>query len=117
MATTTQTVELVLPEPPSANRYYRNFRGRMVRSADARAYVAQVATLTRGCQWYATGAVRVTLHWYRSRKAGDLDNRAKVALDALNGLLWTDDRQITELHLYRHDAPKRGRLHLIAEVI
>lgn len=40
-----------------------------------------------------------------------------MGMSALNGLLWQDDKQITELHLYRHDAPKRGRLHLIAELI
>jgi Holliday junction resolvase RusA-like endonuclease len=29
----------------------------------------------------------------------DLDNYAKLTLDALNGIIWTDDSQITELRL------------------
>jgi hypothetical protein len=32
---------------------------------------------------------------------GDLDNLAKPILDALNGPLWTDDRQIAHLTLRR----------------
>jgi Holliday junction resolvase RusA-like endonuclease len=46
-----------------------------------------------------------------------LDNRAKVALDALNGLLWADDQQITELHLFRHDRPRDGALLLTVEAL
>jgi Holliday junction resolvase RusA-like endonuclease len=44
-----------------------------------------------------------------------LDNRAKVALDALNGIVWDDDSQVVELHLYRQDRPKDGALHLTVE--
>jgi Holliday junction resolvase RusA-like endonuclease len=46
-----------------------------------------------------------------------LDNRAKVALDALNGLLWADDQQIVELHLFRHDRPRDGALLLTVEAL
>lgn len=34
----------------------------------------------------------------------DLDNYAKAALDALNGVAWCDDGQITSLHLQKHYA-------------
>lgn len=87
----------------------------MVRSAEARAYIAAVKAVAIDAGWYANGPVAVTLHWHRSRKSGDLDNRAKVALDALNGMLWADDKQIVELHLFRHEAPRNGKLDLIVE--
>ena len=49
----------------------------------------------------------VTLHFYRPRKTtaknfGDIDNLAKAVLDAANGVIWTDDRLITELHCFKH---------------
>jgi crossover junction endodeoxyribonuclease RusA len=108
-------IELTLPEPPSANRYWRHARGRTYRSAEANAYRESVAVSCRMRLAFPEGAVKVTATWFRSRRSGDLDNRWKVLGDALNGILWADDQQITELHLYRKDAPKHGRIELIVE--
>lgn len=42
---------------------------------------------------------------------GDLDNKAKIVLDALTQAgVWKDDGQVAQLVLRRHDAPKAGRL-------
>jgi crossover junction endodeoxyribonuclease RusA len=116
-------IELTLPEPPSANRYWRHARGRTYRSKEADAYLAAVMRVIGDWKLdsgdlsipFYKGSVKVTATWFRSRRAGDLDNRWKIAGDALNGLLWTDDKQITELHLFREDAPKAGRIELIVE--
>lgn len=35
-----------------------------------------------------------------SLKAGDIDNHLKAVLDALNGICFTDDRQVIEGHVY-----------------
>lgn len=110
----------VLPEPPSANRYWRVANGRPYLSAEAKGYKQHVAAIahyeTRGQVAFPSGkTIAVTLTWYRSARRGDLDNRAKVALDALNGIVWDDDAQIVELHLYRKDRPKDGALHLTVE--
>jgi Holliday junction resolvase RusA-like endonuclease len=114
-------IALDLPEPPSANRYWRIARGRPYLSSEAKAYKleARAIALRSGVRGlpYPTEALAVTLTWFRGRRAGDLDNRAKVAIDALNGLLWADDRQIVELHLYRQDRPKEGGLHLIVRPV
>jgi crossover junction endodeoxyribonuclease RusA len=115
-------VDLTLPEPPSANRYWRLARGRAYLSAEAKAYKQEVliraiaAGVPYGRVPFEAGTpVRVTLRWYRSRRAGDLDNRAKVALDALNNVLWLDDKQVVELHLYRYDRPGDGALYVTVE--
>ena len=49
----------------------------------------------------------VKLNFYKPRKPtaknyGDVDNLVKAVLDACNGVLWTDDSQIVELHGYKH---------------
>ena len=38
----------------------------------------------------------------------DLDNYIKSALDGLNGILWTDDARIVDLHAHKHysDRPR-----------
>lgn len=90
-----------LPYPPSANAYWRNVHGRVVVSAEARAYKRKVALLARGKP--LEGPLSLVAHVYRPRKAGDLDNSLKVLCDALNGVAWVDDSQVVEIHAFRHD--------------
>jgi crossover junction endodeoxyribonuclease RusA len=99
-----------LPEPPSSNRYWRVFRGHAVTSAEARAYKKRVAVMLHAKVRPPTGPVSVTVSWYRSRKSGDLDNRLKVTLDALKGIAFRDDKQVTVLHAYRFDDKKNPRV-------
>ena len=92
------------PLPPSSNRYWRMFRGRMLVSAVAKDYKTTVGMLARCARVeQLTGPVAVTLNIYRERKAGDLDNYAKVLCDSLQGVFYANDAQIVELHMFRHD--------------
>ena len=105
-------ITLRLPEPPSANRWWRNVNGRMVTSKAAREYkqAALLLAMVQGAQ-RTDGPLRVSLVWYRSRKAGDLDKRIGVLLDALQGTAYDNDSQIVELHATRSDAdPKHARV-------
>lgn len=52
-----------------------------------------------------TGAVKIsvaisTKYKPTSLRAGDIDNHLKAVLDALNGICFSDDRQIVEGHVY-----------------
>lgn len=116
-------IELTLPVPPSVNRIWRTGRGRNYLSPEAQRFklAAKVAAAKAG---YLKGdavpfpspmQVKVTLFWYREAKRGDLDNRAKATLDVLNGILWDDDGQVVEIHLYRREDPKAGRIVLSIE--
>ena len=99
-----------LPLPPSANRYWRMFRGRVITSSEAQNYRAAVAALLY--QYHVeplTGAVCVSISVYRQRKAGDLDNRIKIVLDALQGICYIDDKQVTELHAFMFDDRQHPR--------
>lgn len=108
---------LSLPYPPSANRYWRNFRGRMVPSRDAVEYRESVQQIASGSGIEpVSGCVMVyfTLHpplpkdwkkrekkdpenWIMSVRRVDLDNALKVVFDALQGICYNDDRQIIHL--------------------
>ena len=92
-------IELVLPYPPSANRYFRVFKGRAVESAVAKEYkkvVADLVGLRVAAPW--TGPIVLHLDVFRPIKSGDLSNRVKVLEDALRGIVYVDDKQVVEIH-------------------
>lgn len=99
-------ISLCLPEPPSANRYWRHVGGRVLLSREARLYRAEIG---RQCLVRRvvplTGAVSIDFVWHRGRKSGDLDNRLKQLFDALRGHAFADDSQIVQIHAYRAEAP------------
>lgn len=97
---------MLLPYPVSANLYWRNVHGRMIRSKEATAY-KQVAALTaKACGVKLSNnpvEIHVKLH-PKATKAGlasrtciDLDNSLKVAIDALNGVAYVDDKQVVKI--------------------
>lgn len=103
---TVNSVRLTLPEPPSANRWWRNVNGRMVTSREAREYKDLVARKRwgLGVTFRKPDTVSVTVVWRRSRKAGDLDKRLGVLLDALQGFVYESDSQVVAIHAARYDA-------------
>lgn len=115
-------IRVVLPEPPSANRWWRNVRGRMVTSKAARQYKEGVAWLAfkgmAGAKLVAAPLpVRVSVDWYRGRKSGDLDKRLGVLLDALQGCVYESDSQVVEIAARRHDADRAtARVEVVVEV-
>ena len=108
-----------LPIPPSANRYWRNYRGNMVVSSEAKHYKESAGWLAKaaGVREPFKKPVSVAITVYRPERRGDLDNRLKVLLDALNGVAWTDDSQVVEIHAYRHESPKDGRVEVIVKEV
>lgn len=88
-----------------------------VLSPKARAYKAEVK---KQCQIARIkpieGNLVVTMHIYRPRKVGDIDNLSKSVFDSLKGYAWHDDKQVVELHLYRHDDKDAPRVELHIEV-
>lgn len=94
------------PLAPSANKYWRMAGGRVVVSSEAANYKITFKMLAR-CSTprpvVLTGPVAVTIDVYRERKSGDLDNRIKICLDAMEGVFFENDSQVRELHAYLHE--------------
>ena len=88
-------------------------RGRVFEPARITAYKRSVAAAARTAMAGApplAGAVEVKIRFSRkfaatSRRFGDLDNLAKSAMDALNGVIWLDDAQIVKLELEKFKSP------------
>lgn len=118
-----EAVNLELPEPPSANRWWRLGRsgpngapGHMHLSAEARAYKQAVEITTGSALRPIHGArtwpvyppklpLEIWVRWLRSRRAGDLDKRLGVLLDALQGTVYASDSQLEQIHAYRAEDP------------
>ncbi len=51
--------------------------------------------------------VDITFH-LPDRRRRDIDNLSKAVLDACNGILWVDDKQIHDLHLHKRYGKEPG---------
>lgn len=104
-------LRLTLPLPPSANRYWRSANGHVYVSEEAKAYKTEVQyAWFEEPKCFFIEHVSVTLRIFQARKSGDLDNRVKVLLDALRGLVYQDDSQVVELHAFRGDDKANPRV-------
>jgi crossover junction endodeoxyribonuclease RusA len=97
-------IELTLPWPPSVNRYWRTFQGRMIISAEGRAYrkaVADQVLIQRGAKNLAGKLVVEIEAWRPDNRRRDLDNLLKAALDGCTHAgVWEDDSNIVDLRIY-----------------
>ena len=119
MGLSTMTVH-VLPWPPYVNRYWRTIvKGRRaipILSAEAREYKARMATYAAGRQ-PLQGPLRLTITLYRPRKIGDWDGTLKPLSDALQGVLYVNDSQVVEAHVYRRDDKDNPRVEVEVEAV
>lgn len=97
----------VTTEPVPFKRALSNSKRRFndPRYSDFKNYVGLHARVAMGGRAPFDGAIKIsvvvsTKYKPTSLKAGDIDNHLKAVLDALNGICFTDDRQIVEGHVY-----------------
>ena len=124
-----QSVTLVLPYPVSANRYWRNYRGIVVPSKDAVSYKKEVARIARTAGLHREMSGRIELHyalypalptdwrkrmlkdparWDDSVRCIDLDNAQKIILDALQGIVFKNDKSVRWINGRRETPDERG---------
>ena len=106
--------ELILPIPPSDNRYYGKAKGKQHKyvTQSGRVFKHEVAVIVanqglRGEFGKARLAVLVTLHL---PSGGDIQNRLKALCDGLEeSHLFENDQQIDDLRIIRGHRVKGGR--------
>jgi Holliday junction resolvase RusA-like endonuclease len=120
---------LTLPEPPSANRWWRRAGTHIHLSNEAKAYklaAAQTAGVN-GATLFPTEALSVVVVWHRQKKTGDLDKRLGVLLDVLQQRkqlgappipgVYATDAQIVQIWARRCDAhPEIPKGHVRIEI-
>jgi len=104
-------ITLVLPYPPTVNHMYRRARGHLALTPEALAFrhAVRMIAMVQGVT-PVSGPVAVFLDVYRPRRLGDLDNILKATIDALNGIAYRDDDQVTEIHAQRYEDKRAPRV-------
>lgn len=96
-------IDLVLPWPPSVNRYWRSANGRVLIAASGRKYRADVELVVRLSGRVGVGPAPVNVAidaYYPDLRRRDIDNLLKAPLDALTAAgMWDDDSQVQALSI------------------
>ena len=112
---------VLLPYPPSANRYIRRTARGCYRTAEADRYraTAMALAISNGAICLhgpvvviATLLPKMTKKGAASKTRIDIDNGVKVACDALQGVCYADDSQIVRLTIQIGDAVSGGGLRI-----
>ena len=101
------TIKFVVPtEPVPFKRTLSNGKRRFndPRYSDYKYFIGLHARVAMGGRAPFDGAIKIsvtvsTKYQPTSLKSGDIDNHLKAVLDALNGICFTDDRQVIEGHV------------------
>ena len=94
-------IRLSFDLPVSTNQLYRRTRFTVVLSNEAMAYKTYAQVMAKRQYEYnepLRGELCVTYRFYGSR--ADFDNNLKLINDAMNGIIYIDDKQIREAHCY-----------------
>jgi crossover junction endodeoxyribonuclease RusA len=90
--------------PISVNAMYRSVGRRVILSARGREFKKAAADAIQAAPniTLISGAVAVSIHFaFADARRRDVDNFAKAILDSLKGIMFNDDSDITELHMYK----------------
>lgn len=103
---------LLLPYPPSVNRYWRYANGRAYVTAEGKSYKAAVLQCVGRRPSPIADRVAIAINVYPpDRRARDIDNLLKALLDALtNAGVWVDDEQVDRIEIERREVVKGGAL-------
>jgi Holliday junction resolvase RusA-like endonuclease len=108
-------------EPVAKERPRSTAKGQTYTPARTREAEKVIGTLLRAANRNSPPVdepVGVALHFdCTSRRRNDVDNLAKLVLDAANGIVWTDDRHVAELHVTRTQGAATPRVQLQAWLI
>jgi Holliday junction resolvase RusA-like endonuclease len=110
---------IIIGEPASkANqRQLVTIKGRpaFIKSKKARNYAADVARQIRPLRPLLTGPLRLTATIHYATERPDLD--PSIILDALQGLVYSNDRQVREMHLFHAIDRRNPRAEIVIEPI
>lgn len=113
---------LILPWPPSNNRYYRHDRGITHISTAGKRYRQKVTEIVKS-KLLDIGTtkplkVRIECHMPDKRRR-DLDNLQKAAFDALTKAgFWADDSQVIDYRVIKMPVVAGGKLEItVTEIV
>ena len=107
-------ISILLPWPPSVNRYWRHNRGRTHISTEGKHYRQEVQTRVQCNRLPTFGTTRLAVSVFAyppDRRVRDLDNTLKALLDALAAAgVYDSDGQIDRLEIERREVRTGGEV-------
>lgn len=111
--------QIILGEPASKANSRKVVRignvSRLIKSAKALSYSEMFKQQCRPLGTLMTGDLRVTMWIYYASRRPDLDE--SLILDLMQGLIYENDRQVKQKHIYWGLDPERPRTEIIVERI
>lgn len=104
--------EATLPLPPTSNHRLIPINGRLVKASPNRNYGKDIAKLGIGKKPLQK-PLGMEIVFYRKMSRGDIDGRLKTLFDALSGVIYKDDGQIEEIHVWNKKDAEDPRVELI----
>lgn len=93
---------MALPVAPIANhRLVPGKRGRLYLNPEHKAYHKKIGWMMKAekIPFVEKGDVGVSILWFMDSRRRDIDSIVKATLDAMSGVAYKDDKQITELYV------------------
>ena len=113
-----ESLQIIIPGPPRAKGRPRFGNGRVFTpgtTVDAEMNIGWIARAEMARRAPLEGPLAVRIHaWIKPPKKGkhvhpivkpDADNIAKLVCDALNKIVWLDDKQIVDLQVVKNYSP------------
>lgn len=107
--------------PPTVNNVWRHtFKGGFVRvytTKEGKEFTRRLSQkVPKSLFLPYLGDLRAVIHLtFPTKRKCDVDNYNKVVLDALNGKVYNDDSQITELHVYKSYEKNKPKTEILIE--
>lgn len=106
---------IITTKPVPVNQKYGIINGRMLlqkKYRDTKEAIAwEIRSQWKGGPLEDAVALNLLVYFGNNRK-NDIDGYIKIILDAAEGILYTDDGQISELHVYKELDIERPRVEL-----
>lgn len=121
---THRSITLHLPYPVSLNNLYRVFRGKIVPSQEAVRFGNEVKyacsqqkpKMFRGeVSMVVEIRPRMTITGRASKVCVDIDNPLKKLLDAMQGIVYENDKQVKRLYVYYGEPIEKGAIVVTVE--
>lgn len=94
--------------PVGTNNAYFHRNNRRILKPEVKAWREEIAWSFKGRKLDAKGryGIEVLIEMVDNRRR-DVDSGIKFILDALSGIIWKDDRQVSEVHMFKeHKCPE-----------
>lgn len=102
----------ILPLPPISNNRLIPVRGRLILAKPNRNYHKDIQKLGMGKKPFQK-PVCMEIVFYRKMARGDIDGRLKSLFDSLKGIMYLDDGQIDEMHVFNKKDAANPRVEII----